>query len=214
MAVWGAVMGGVEPALPGRGLARGRADRLVREADHRCRDPADDVGGPPATPRRRGKSRLRRDRSMSARAAISSAPPTRSNVTRPRSTGRSSRTGGTSRRGRPTERRPRPSEPTRSGSGCCQRQSHRRSTRRSLKSLTPSSPAASARSHQDVNPALANVGAQPAPAGVSCLPGTSHSDPFGRSDLPPPLRGSRPRPGGLAKWDAEDRGNGVLRCRL
>ena len=40
-----------QPAVPGRRLARGRADRLVREADHRCRDPADDVGGPPAARR-------------------------------------------------------------------------------------------------------------------------------------------------------------------
>ena len=43
-----------QPALPGRRLARGRADRVVREADHRRRDPPDDVRGAPAARGRRG----------------------------------------------------------------------------------------------------------------------------------------------------------------
>ena len=95
-----------QPALPGRRLARGRADGVVREADHRRRDPADAVGGAPAGRRstRRASASTRSPRS--ARAATSSARPTRSSATRPRSTGRSSRTGATSRPGRPTARGP------------------------------------------------------------------------------------------------------------
>ena len=42
MSIWGAVMGGASPPLPGRRLARGRADRELREADPRRRAaPAD-----------------------------------------------------------------------------------------------------------------------------------------------------------------------------
>ena len=37
-----------QPAVPGCRLAGGWPDRVVREADHRCRDPPDDVRGPPA----------------------------------------------------------------------------------------------------------------------------------------------------------------------
>ena len=114
-----------QPALPGRGLARGRADRVVREADHRRRDPPDDVRGPPAAAGRRGQPRLRGDRSTSGRAAISSARRIRSNATRRRSTGRSSRIGATSRRGRRTGPGPRRSAPTPSGSDCWPRR-HRR----------------------------------------------------------------------------------------
>src|SRR4051794_14775591 len=43
-------------------MARGRADRVVREADRRRRDPPDDVGGPPARCRGRSLARRRRDR--------------------------------------------------------------------------------------------------------------------------------------------------------
>ena len=59
-----------QPALPGRRLARGRADRVVREAHRRRRDPPDDVGGAPAAPRRRGQPRLRRDRRGRAGRAL------------------------------------------------------------------------------------------------------------------------------------------------
>ena len=78
-----------QPAVPGRGLARGRPDGLVREAHRRCRDPPDDVRGAPADRRRRGGAGGRRDRRGRARAGTSSARPTRSSATRPRSTGRS-----------------------------------------------------------------------------------------------------------------------------
>ncbi len=62
MAIWGAVMGGRQPALPGRRLARGRADRVVREADPRRRDAPDDRRGPRTRRGRRGDARPRRDR--------------------------------------------------------------------------------------------------------------------------------------------------------
>ena len=140
-------MGGVNLLVPGRGLARGRPDRLVREADHRRRDPPDDVRGAPAAARStRPLSASMRSR-MSVRAATSSARPTRSSGTRRRSTARSCRTGATSRRGRRTARGPRPSAPTRSGSGSWPRRvpppldPPDRSP-----SSTRSSPAASARS--------------------------------------------------------------------
>ena len=44
-----------QPAVPGRRLAGGRADRVVREAHPRCRDPADDGRGPAAARRLRGQ---------------------------------------------------------------------------------------------------------------------------------------------------------------
>ena len=62
-----------QPALPGRRLARGRADRVVREADPRRRDAPDDGRGPRPVPGRRGGARPRRDRRGRARAATSSA---------------------------------------------------------------------------------------------------------------------------------------------
>ena len=93
-----------QPAVPGRRLARGRADGVVREADPRRRAAPDDGRGPRPVPGRRGRDRARRDRRGRARAATSSRRPTRSSATRPRSTGRSCPTGGTSRPGRRTAR--------------------------------------------------------------------------------------------------------------
>ena len=140
MAVWGAVMGGASSLYQGAGWLQGGLDRLLREARLDPRgDPPDDVGGPPAARRRRGKSRLRRDASMSARAAISSARLIRSNATRPRSTGRSSGLaelrGVAGRRGANRD----PNAPTRSGSSSWPRPFRRRSTSTSRR-LTPSSP--------------------------------------------------------------------------
>ena len=78
-----------QPALPGGRLARGRADRLVREADRRRRDPPDDGRGPPADRRSTRPSSASTRSPRSGRAATSSGRPTRSSATRPRSTGRS-----------------------------------------------------------------------------------------------------------------------------
>ena len=112
MAVWGAVMGGVNLLYQGAGWLEGGLDGVVREADRRRRDPPDDVRGAPAGRGRRGVAGPRRDRRGRARAATSSAPPTRWSDSRPRSTGRSSRTGGTTRPGPTMAQRPPPSERT------------------------------------------------------------------------------------------------------
>ena len=124
-----------EPALPGRRLARGRPDRVVREADRRRGDPPDDGRGPRSrsgsTTPSSGSTRSPR----SGRAATSSRPPTRSSATRPRSTGRSCRTGGTSRPGRTTARGPRRSARTASGSSSSRSSSRRRSTRRAAEAI-------------------------------------------------------------------------------
>ena len=75
-----------QPAVPGRRLAGGRPDGVVREADHRRGDPADDLGGAATARGVRGVARVRRDRRGRARAGTSSGRPTRSSATRPRST--------------------------------------------------------------------------------------------------------------------------------
>ncbi len=77
-----------QPALPGRRLARGRADRVVREAHRRRGDPADDGRGHAAAPRRRGEPGLRRDRRRRPGRALLLDRRTRSSATRPRSTSR------------------------------------------------------------------------------------------------------------------------------
>ena len=116
-----------QPAVPGRRLARGRADRVVREADRRRRDPPDDGRGPPAA------------RASTRRASASTRSPTVGpgghffgTAAHPRALrdrvlpAAACRTGATSRRGRRTARGPRPSGRTRSGSGSSPSPSRRR----------------------------------------------------------------------------------------
>ena len=102
MAVWGAVMGGVNLLYQGAGWLEGGLtasfEKLIIDAE--ILQMMAEVLQP--DPGRRGQPRLRGDRRRRARAATSSARPTPSSATRPRSTGRSSRTGATSRRGRRT----------------------------------------------------------------------------------------------------------------
>ncbi len=89
-----------QPRLSRRGLAGGRAHRVVREADRRRRDAADDGRGPAADRGQRRRARARRHRRRSIPAGITSARRTRSRATRPPSTSRCSRPGRTSRPGR------------------------------------------------------------------------------------------------------------------
>ena len=147
MAVWGAVMGGVNLLYQGAGWLEGgltasyeklivdaellqmmaevlTADRRVDEATLGRRR---DRGGRP------GRPLLRHRR-------------TPSSATRPRSTGRCCRTGGTSRRGRRTAPGPPRSGRTGSGSSSSPSARRRRSTRPPPKRSTPSSTGASARS--------------------------------------------------------------------
>ena len=146
MAVWGAVMGGVNLLYQGAGWLEGGLtasyEKLILDAE--ILQMMSEVLQPLVG--RRGDPRLRRASPTSGRAATSSARPTRSSATRPRSTGRSSPTGATSRRGRRTARgRPR-SGRTRSGSGCWPRPSRRRSTRPGRGARRRSSRGASGRS--------------------------------------------------------------------
>ena len=136
MAVWGAVMGGVNLLYQGAGWLEGGLtasyEKLIVDAEI-LQMMAEVL---PAARRRRGR--------RSAFDAIAEVGPGRpllrhgrtpSSATRPRSTGRCCRTGATSRRGRRTARGPRPSGRTRSGSGSSPRRCRRRWIRPSPKAL-------------------------------------------------------------------------------
>ena len=104
MAVWGAVMGGVNLLYQGAGWLEGGLtasyEKLIIDAE--ILQMISEVLQPLASTRRASASM---PSPMSARVGTSSAPPTRWSATRPRSTGRSSPIGATSRRGRPTARK-------------------------------------------------------------------------------------------------------------
>ena len=99
MAVWGAVMGGVNLLYQGAGWLEGGLtasfEKLIVDAE--ILQMMSEVLQPLVVDE--ASARVRGDRRGRARAATSSARPTRSSATRPRSTGRCCRTGATSRRG-------------------------------------------------------------------------------------------------------------------
>ena len=130
MAVWGALMGGVNLLYQGAGWLEGGLtasyEKLIVDAE--ILQMMAEVLQP-----------LPVDEASLGFDAIADVGPgghffgdrrTRSSATRPRSTSRCSRTGATSRRGRPTARGPRRSGRTASGSSSWPRSSRRRSTRR------------------------------------------------------------------------------------
>ena len=138
MAVWGALMGGVNLLYQGAGWLEGGLtasfEKLIIDAE--ILQMMAEVLQP-----------LPVDEASLGFDAIADVGPgghffgdrsTPSSATRPRSTGRSSRTGATSRRGRRTARGPPRSGRTASGSSCWPSSSRRRSTRPSPRRSTPS----------------------------------------------------------------------------
>ena len=134
MAVWGAVMGGVNLLYQGAGWLEGGLtasyEKLIVDAE--ILQMISEVLQPMIV----DEASLGFDAMVeSGPAATSSGRPTRSSGSRPRSTNRWCRTGGTSRRGRRTARGPRRSGRTGSGSACWPRRCRRPWTRRSLEAL-------------------------------------------------------------------------------
>ncbi len=127
MAVWGAILGGVNLLYQGAGWLEGGLtasyEKLIVDAE--ILQMMAEVLQPVAVDEARwGSTRWPR----SDRVAITSGRRTRWSATRPRSTGRCSPTGATSRPGRRTAPGRPPSAPTRSGSSSSPRPSRRPST--------------------------------------------------------------------------------------